>query len=321
MDSKEFHEFTVKKSSNGAITPQDLKKYEIEGGWCIDEKYDGSFYICRIHPQGLTTFTSRRISAKDGHPIEKRKNVPQFMNAPKDLEHTLLLGEIIAPTGMGFNESSGVMNMLPEKAVEWQRVNGLLRYVVFDCLWYKGKDVRDKIFGFRHDIACNVVDHWKNKNIILSQTVERFFQPTYQQIVSRGGEGVMLKKLDAPYGKGVLKCKKEADVSVVITGFTKGSGKYEGKIGAIKFSVFTQAGLQEIGQCSGMTDEMRDIITEDKDKLQGKVMDVTCQPIDNPKLFTPGDNRLRHPRFVKFRTDVASIECTLEKLKKDLSFV
>jgi DNA ligase-1 len=79
------------------------------------------------------------------------------------------------------------------------------------------------------------------------------------EVIKNGGEGLMLHHVNAQYTIGrnsdLMKLKKHQDAEATIIGFSKGKGKYQGKIGA--FVVETLSGVKfKIG--SGLTDSVRD---------------------------------------------------------------
>lgn len=65
--------------------------------------------------------------------------------------------------------------------------------------------------------------------------------------------------------------------------------------------------LVEVGQTSGMTEEIRERITKNQLDMIGEVIEVKAQCIINPETGS-----LQHPRFSQFRPDKASESCTFE---------
>lgn len=303
---------------------------EVPELFLIEEKYDGSKYTATFL-DGRVKFTSRRTSKKTGLPVDRTRNLPHLaVNLHGRLDGTILVGEILAPS-KSFGDASGTMNCNPEKAVERQERSGWLQYTVFDCLWHKGLDLRNVPLETRRHYAASALNDWQEMGnkclwcLALSPTKPaKNAASHFRQVVRKGGEGLMIKDPKAKFGQGVFKCKKAFDLSVICSGFKPGQGKYKGQIGALKFSVITLADkeLVEIGQCSGMTDKDRVDFTKNWKRYNGAVMDVTCQPPDHPDKFVPGKDRLRHPRFIRFRDDLNGIDCTDKKLIADMtSFV
>jgi len=330
--STEIRAFQVQHTSNGAYDPEALALIE-RNDLLVEEKYDGSLYVAKFFGSNVQ-FTSRRESKKTGLPCDKTANLPHLNRCPVSLNGTVLLGEILSPT-REFHHVSGTMNSLPAKAIASQEERGWLQYYVFDCLWYVGVDARSEPLTVRRELAERVIRVWgafqasrrdrvhghvgcPSDCIHISPVLRGNYGELFRKVVARGGEGLMLKDPDAPYGKGVFKVKKATDVSAYITGYTEGKGKYEGQIGAIRFSV---GGIDpmvaelEIGQCSGMADVTRGYISKNRRACLGKVIDVCCEPPDKPSAWT--GQRLRHPRFIRFRDDLSPLQCTVSKVRGD----
>lgn len=74
--------------------------------------------------------------------------------------------------------------------------------------------------------------------------------------------------------------------------------------------------LIEVGKTSGFDDETRKLISENKDKYLGQVIEVEAQCVINAKTGS-----LQHPRFSMFRPDKSSEMCTfsdhIRKYKED----
>lgn len=62
----------------------------------------------------------------------------------------------------------------------------------------------------------------------------------------------------------------------------------------------------EVGECSGFDEEIREYMTEHQKELIGGVIEVKANEIFKDT------GKLRHPRFLRFRTDKSPTECTLK---------
>ncbi len=125
-----------------------------------------------------------------------------------------------------------------------------------------------------------------------------------------GLEGFILKEVKRHHVW--WKFKREQTADLIVTGVKAGDGKYLGLIGALKCSVYDDAGeLREVASVSGMTDDEREEITSLYDgatgAVIGRVVEVRYQQVAQR-------GRLRHPRFLRFRDDKNSSECKLEQL-------
>lgn len=292
--------------------------------YIAEEKLNGSRFMLYIE-EGATYFYSRF----DFPRIDRAANVPHITKAyPKSAWGTVLDGEAIREGAKDLGDTSSIMLSLPPKAIQSQKQKGLIKFRVWDILFFQSVDCRHLPLHQRRKILENALNELKNPHIIAVEqrpaTIEYF-----DEVVSRGGEGLVLKNINNGYGVGWVKMKKRNDVSCIISGYKPGKGKYEGQIGAIAVSVYhisqtvgymaVIAGkkpraeeLLEIGFASGMTDALRHEITQNQDKYLGRVVDIYAQELTK-------DDRLRHPVFHRFRDDdVDPKYCTLEKAREDL---
>ena len=83
---------------------------------------------------------------------------------------------------------------------------------------------------------------------------------------------------------------------------------FNGWAGSFKLGAYKDGKLVEIGNLSGVTDEMK----ENWKNYVGKVCVITAMEImDNAQ----GGKGLRHPRFVEMRTDKRPEECLYEQIE------
>lgn len=294
--------------------------------WVAEEKYDGDRRVAQFC-EGRVRITGRNVSKKDGLLVEKTDNVPHITKGTKqvaNLDGTVLDGEMIVPEGFvcGAGGKSkhvtSIMGSLPAEAVRKQEERGWLRYVVFDCLYYKGTDVRTCSYEQRRRYAQDALTEWNNPHVLLAESTTKNKEAFLERILSEGGEGIILKDTTAIYGepKKWVKVKKEINADVVIMGYedakeisTKSDGtvsvtKYhlQGWIGAIIFGQYKDGTLVEMGRTSGFDDETRMLLSEHKKKYLGKVIEIKANEREPEGAF-------RHPQFKQFRFDKEAKDC------------
>jgi bifunctional non-homologous end joining protein LigD len=339
------------------IEPQPARGKFHEGlwtdpNWIAEEKYDGDRRVAQFCGN-VVRFTGRRISVKDGLFVEKTENVPHLSatvhrsypkqipmwGVPGALDGTVLDGEMVFLCASDLPKEEGgrskyvtsIMGSLPEEAVRKQIERGWLRYVVFDCLRYKGKEITPLPYRNRRECAETAVKEWGNPFAELAITANGDKHLFYDTIVQEhGGEGVILKRLDAMYGdkSGWVKVKKTATADCVIMGFVpakemskkKGEDqatltKYAkaGLIGAVQVGQYRPARkdepragyvLEEVATISGMDDALRADFTVAPGSFIGKVVKIE----HNGREPT---GRFRHPRFDGFRNDKRAKDCVI----------
>jgi len=120
--------------------------------------------------------------------------------------------------------------------------------------------------------------------------------------IDNGYEGIMIKDPDAPYEckrtRSWLKMKPFIEVSLECTGFEEGTGKNEGRLGALICAGVDDGKTICVNVGSGFTDEQRDEFWTNKDKLLNMVVEIRADAIT---LNQNGTYSLRFPRFKTFR--------------------
>ncbi len=318
--------------------------------WSAEEKYDGHRGLLHIGRDLERAYLTGREPTKDSNGLlsEKALNVPHIWqrahsNAVVDrIGYTVFDGEILVEgtniVGPGSSKVQAIMGTSPEKAVARFKEGIVATYVIFDILFWNGEDVRSKPLEERREIALiaaqtlGLVHPYQSGATHTALKVytriagvayhEHNLKRFYDEIVKRGGEGVILKRNDAPYGEDWNKVKKEFTVDVVIFGFTEAKAesvksgateatttKYAGQIGAVEFGAYVDGKLVKIGQASGMDDDLRLAFSNNRASFIGRPVEVKANE------FT--GKALRHPRFIQFRDDLLAENCTLEKVKRD----
>jgi len=294
--------------------PNDLEKSYL----IAEPKLDGSRYVLYLgqgcdpyERQRGNTLLSRRVSTVDHKHVDRTLNIPHITGIEyAGLEGTIIDGEIQAKD---FLATNSVMNSGPALAVQKQETGGYVTYHVWDCMVFRGQDIRGRSLAERRKVLEAIIERMGNPHVIPVPQITTNLQDYFTQIVQGGGEGIIVKDTRLGYGTGWSKMKKVTDVSCVITGFKPGNGKYADSIGSIALSVHKDGKLVEVGFASGFKDDIRLDIAKNPKKYLGTVVDVFCQEVqktDNP--------RLRHPTFNRFRDDFSPTDCTWEKVLNDL---
>lgn len=251
-------------------TTKDAKKFEKlmnDPHWGLEEKYDGERQILLFQPgqNALSLRATTRVIGKNtgrlgenqgklGHLL---RNVVLPMDGPTVFDCELM------HTG-GFQALRSIMGSLDEKAVKMQETDkGHVHAVLFDALWFNGRDLRQLAYQVRREI---LMSWWMEVTEFLQSTgnIEHYtyfkelfkvsdltLDPQHKherlnRLLAEGKEGAMLKYMLAPYintefsgqrSPNVLKVKPFFTDEFVILGFERGKGKYNtGEFGAIKLA-------------------------------------------------------------------------------------
>jgi DNA ligase-1 len=123
-----------------------------------------------------------------------------------------------------------------------------------------------------------------------------------EDAVAQGFEGIMIKDVDAPYecrrSSFWMKWKPVITVDLNIVGFEEGTGRNEGRLGAIICEGIDNDRSIRVNVGSGLSDANRDEYWSARDKLFGRVIEVAADAVTQNQ---DGTYSLRFPRFVRFR--------------------
>jgi DNA ligase-1 len=132
------------------------------------------------------------------------------------------------------------------------------------------------------------------------------FEEFNRNAISAGFEGIMIKEPTAPYElkKGANWLKKKPTISVSLEIYDFAIGEPETKnantLGALQCRGTDDGKYIEVSVGSGLSQEDRDMIWNNKEKYRGYIVEVTADALsqnrDNDKVWS-----LRFPRFKGFR--------------------
>ena len=128
------------------------------------------------------------------------------------------------------------------------------------------------------------------------------FKEFNKEAIDNGYEGIMIKDPDAKYeckrSASWLKQKPFIEVSLTITAVEEGTGRNEGKLGALVCQGIDDGKDITVNVGSGFTDQDREEFWAVKDTLPGQVVEVRADAITQNQ---DGTYSLRFPRFLRFR--------------------
>lgn len=215
---------------------------------------------------------------------------------------------------------------------------------VFDIVYYDGESWLDKPFFERRELLEKVVSAaaWKIKpSRQFVSGDEKKVEEFYKGALKFGEEGIMIKKIDAPYRAGrrvgyMAKLKPQvADLDVVIVGAEYGTGKRAGGLTSFIVACRNNGEFLEIGKVSsGLKEKAEEgtTYTELNNLLQPLVLStkgntvrvrpkvivsITYQNIQHSPSYSSGF-ALRFPRITHYRPDRSTKDiATLDDIKKE----
>lgn len=277
-------------------------------GLVAEEKLDGLRYLLQFKPNGAKTnfMTSRRISKVTGEYVEKQDKVP-FIRDFSGWTDTIMDGEFISE-----GISSDTQHAL---------ANGKGEFVVWDLLRYNGQSIISAPLTARRQMLEGLKSQFPPWLQLAPQC--RQISRALRFVMSKGGEGLVLKDLNCIYGAGWIKVKGVQSADCVIVGYemsTEGKYMQNGWIKNILLGQYVETSkwgdswsaqakidgkmysLVDVGKTSGMDERTREYITNNQKKLLGVPVEVKFQ-------FRLPSGKFRHPRFIRFRHDKNPHHC------------
>ena len=133
---------------------------------------------------------------------------------------------------------------------------------------------------------------------------QKIFKDYNAMAIEKGFEGIMIKDRNAPYeckrSHFMLKAKPFIEVSLEVVDTEEGTGRNEGKLGALICEGTDDGKFIRVNVGSGLTDDNRDEFWASKDKLVGQIVEVRADAITKNQ-DTENEWSLRFPRFLRFR--------------------
>ena len=283
----------------GCMLAHDGAKHEkkIKGECIIEYKYDGVRVIAIVQ-NGSATLYSRNGKLLTNFPhIEEALSKPEYND-------TVFDGEVMS------DDFQSLMKQVHRKSGA-QTEDAYL--ALFDVLsldeFMEGEGEQDAMSRklaleeYRDKEDCiKVVDYW----------VVNFDKPEGQELfddlnktaLEKGYEGLMIKPTHDIYkckrSHAWLKVKPFIEVTLSVVEVEEGTGRNEGKLGALVVEGEDDGKFFRLNVGSGLTDENRDVFWEAKDQLIGQLVEVRADAAtksqDSDDVWS-----LRFPRFKTFR--------------------
>jgi ATP-dependent DNA ligase len=285
------------------------------------EKYNGIRGILHIRPEG-SRFTSRNRCANTYLLNELTDNLPHFKSLDlKEFEGSIFDGELYLPSEFvkldayanALEATTALLHCSPDKAREYQDSTGQrIHYHIFDALRANRqvlttRPLRERVQHLK-DSQSFIKSSGYEEHIRFEELIFHEKEEYFKKIIEAGGEGIVLKDLNASYFPGArsqswLKLKRSNTVDALIIGYDRGKEwDKKGLIGSVELGIFDECGdLRSIGRVSslslqkriGMTEVFEGIPILKKEHL-GTVVECRFQEL-NKNL------RGRHLQILSFR--------------------
>ena len=294
--------------------------------YIASEKHDGDFGLFAHFSKGNNLIRSRSISKVTGAYGDYTAKLPHLCGEMDNWpDNTVVLAEICWDEyGTNANTVGTILRCLPDKAVERQK-DKKLSGLIFDVLMFNGKDLTSDPYEIRINVGFELeLKYFKRTQIFTTD-----FAAAADDIISRGGEGVVIQKKSNPYMPGTrtawatLKLKQALPhMDLKVVGTLEPNKNYEGdfaadwqyKIDGVNvtkpyymgwkngITVMLPSGITT-DVASGLTDDDRAYLAtqEAQDKIAAGELWAEVKAMSVNDL-----GKLRHPALVRLRTDLNS---------------
>ena len=288
--------FSCMLAHDGAKHPKKIK-----GNCLVEYKYDGVRVIAIVTKGKATLYSRNGKIFHNFHHIERALSKPEYNNIVFDGEvmsddFQALMKQVYRKSGAKTDDAYlALFDMLPLEDFNKGIYNKSQVDRTAELTDWFGKVSATNLVN---NIA--ILDH----EVINLDTDEG--QKAYSDINSKaiagGYEGIMIKDLDAPYeckrSASWLKLKPFIEVSLEVIDVEEGTGKNEGRLGALVCSGHDDGTDITVNVGSGFTDSLRDDIWSSRNDTIGRVVEIRADAITQNK---DGTYSLRFPRFKTFR--------------------
>ena len=276
---------------------------KVRGSRFIEVKLDGVRVLTIAYPDGRVNMFSRngKEFVNFPHIAEQFKSITDTL-----LEPWVFDGEIMS------SSFQDLMKQVHRKS-DVQAEDAVLH--LFDCipLVHFEKGIWNAKQEFRSNHLKEFMNHHQddlpNVTMVGQELVDldsEAGQSKYKEInalaIEGGYEGIMIKDPEAPYeckrSHAWLKLKPFIEVSLEVQGVEEGTGRNEGRLGALICAGDDGGKFIQVNCGSGFSDNDRIHYWADRNSLFGAVVEVRADAITQNQ---DGTYSLRFPRFLRFR--------------------
>lgn len=338
------------KPCTGLKSSEIAEIYESDD-WVFEEKFNGIRMEQSNSQDGMEAF-SRGLSVTDylpvcytdkidwqHYPIVEPTEEPEYVLDCEIVSINPNISTIMGNKGVVTEtELQAVTALLAlnlEDSIRIQReIDHPLRFRVFDCLFYKGEDLRPLPYWKRVKVARKITTELASKGLpFIKTTIVRDRKEEYlEHLWSLGKEGVIAKNIHKEYidresrpRDGWIKFKRTTTgvlgdtIDAYVTGFELGDEKkgFAGIVGSIHFTVNLtkkngEVVKHHIARCINVELVERKAMTiqgadgpELDPSYYGRVAEVEGQAVSARAL------RLTHPRILRWREDKTDEDCVM----------
>jgi bifunctional non-homologous end joining protein LigD len=290
-----------------------------DSSYLIQEKFDGS-RVCAIKKDGQIWMITRSWKNSLG---------PGYPEIIADLQK-IKADNFVLDGELTFFKKNGQPQYLTALATSGTKAGFDIKLMMFDVQEFNGRNYRGFPLTQRLQLLSRIIPrNLKHIEVVETHTNVAQYQSIFNQIVARGGEGVVAKKKNSTYvgdsRSSWVKVKKAATEDVVVLGITEGTGKRAPFFGALVLGQYDSKGnMKAIGKSSGFDDatllRFYKMIMEMPQHPAYPGVDIKdVKRWISPKLVIEVEylektpyGILRHPRYLRIRDDKLPSQCKIQ---------
>ena len=302
--AKEFPQYAIPTFTCSLAHDSANHEKKMVGKKQIEIKLDGVRVITIIQGNKVEMFSRNGKQFHNfGHIIEELETVIKDHPVPYPL---VLDGEVMSAN---FQD---LMKQLQRKDTiqNSDAVLHLFDTIPLGCFkngsWDKPQSFRSQITKHWVEDHKDVLEHvqaldWEDVDLDTPEGEQRFVELN-KAAVDGGYEGVMIKDIDAPYlckrTHAWLKAKPFIEVTLEVVDVEEGTGRNEGKLGAVVCEGMDDGRMVRVNVGSGFSDANRDNFWTLRSDVIGQLVEVRADAVTQNQ---DGTYSLRFPRFKTFR--------------------
>jgi DNA ligase-1 len=276
---------------------------KVEGVKLVEVKLDGVRVITVVYPNGHVEQYSRN-----------GKELVNFEHIKKQIsKHAIFFAEPVVLDGEVMSASFQDLMKQVHRKSDVEANDAVLN--LFDILTLKefNRGLGDhKQIDRSYSLAAwygQFRDHMPNITVVGQEQVDldsdigqARFKQINQDAIDGGYEGIMIKDPMAVYeckrSTSWLKLKPYIEVSLEVVDVEEGTGRNQGRLGALVCSGEDNGRMISVNCGSGFSDSDREIFWESRSQLVSQVVEVRADAVTQNQ---DGTYSLRFPRFLRFR--------------------
>lgn len=299
----------------------DLKTNNLFSGYLSQLKLDGEFININVTENNEVEYFTRNGNSFNSPYFEKISNALLKIDS---LRNHQLHGELLVKRNgiiLPREEGNGMLNSLLSGGVlenDCYLFLVLWSYVPLDAVKPKSADTRpykevyNNLLTMFAGVDKSIIDIVETEIVYTENDVRKM----YSRVKESGGEGLVIKDPNMVWKDGTsrqqFKIKTEFVVELEIIGFTKGNNKFSETFGSIMMKSADDLLFVDV---SGIKDDVRKYISDNRESFIGKIASVKSNAICNNKAIE-GKYSLFLPRLVEIREDKNTAN-TFEEIKRE----